>query len=159
MEDVLSRSVTVAVPSVSGIVRIVLALVVAVVLLAVGVRIGLALLSPGTAAEFADDGRLQQVVTVTDTFVGRVVSDDGTYLRLRGPAVVRDASSSSQGQLIVQLLVADPFDLDGEILVARSEVILVGNVLVGSGLETAYRQATGELPAPTPVPTAAPTSQ
>jgi len=154
----LSRSVTLAVPSASGLVRTILTIAVALALVAIGVRLGFGLLSPGPAAEFAQDGRLQQVVTTTNTFVGQVVSDDGTYLRLRGPAIVRDASSDADSQLIVQLLVADPFDLDGEILVVRSEVVLIGNVLAGSGLETAYRQATGELPQPTSGPTPAPTS-
>jgi len=154
----LSRSVTVAVPTASGLIRTILALAVGTALVLAGARLGLALLSPGPAAEFALDGRLQQVVTTTNTFVGQVVSDDGTYLRLRGPAIVRDASGDGSSQLIVQLLRVDPYDLDGEILVMRSEVILVGNVLAGSGLETAYRQATGDLPAPTSGPTVAPTS-
>jgi hypothetical protein len=155
----LNRSVTVALPSVSGVVRTILVIAVALALLAVGVRLGLAVLSPGPAADFGRGAPLQQVVTTTSTFVGQVVSDDGTYLRLHGPAIVRDASSAGSSQLIVQLLVADPFDLNGDILIPRSQVILIGNVASSSGLETAYRQATGELPAPTPGPTAAPTSR
>lgn len=153
----MSRSVTVSLPSVSGIVRTVVLVVAALVLLAVGIRVGIGLLSPGPAADFGRDTGLQQVLTTANTFVGRVVSDDGTYVRLAGPAIVRDASSSGSSQLVVQLLTVDPFDLDGDILIPRSQVVLVGNVTAGSGLETAYRQATGELPTPTLGPTPTPT--
>ena len=154
----MSRSVTVALPSTSGLARTAGLVIVALVLVALGIRVGLAALSPGPAAEFGRGVTLQQIVTPSNTFVGHIVGDDGTYVRLANPAIVRDASNTGSSQLIVQLLVVNPFDLKGDILVPRAQVVLIGNVEAGSGLEKAYRQAKGELPQESlaPAPSATP---
>jgi len=147
----VSRSVTLPIPTAGRLLRLLVGIVAVAAVVGIGVRLGLWFVLPGPAAEFAAAG-LQQVQTAGGTYVGRVVADDGTYLRIAAPAIVRPESAES-GRLIVQLLTADPFDLGGDVLVPRAQVLLIGNVSAGSGLETAYRQAIGELPpAPTPTP-------
>jgi hypothetical protein len=151
----VSRSVTLPIPTAGRLVRVLVGVLIVAAMVGVGVRVGLWIVSPGPAAEFAAGG-LQQVQTAGGTYVGRIVADDGTYVRIAAPAIVRPESAES-GRLLVQLLTADPFDLGGDILVPRTQVLLIGNVTAGSGLETAYRQAIGELPpAPTPTPKSSP---
>src|SRR5262245_44963867 len=141
---------TVAIPSPRRLARIVGTVLVVAVVLAIGVRLGTWAVSPGPAAELARSHALQQIVTSGGTYLGHVVGDDGTYVRIARPAIVRPEQSTSN--LVVQLLAVDPYDLNGDILMPRSSILLIGNVAAGSGLETAYRQATGELPQPTPAP-------
>lgn len=147
----MSRSVTLALPPARQALRFLVALVAVVAIVLVGARIGAALISPGPAAEFGRGDSLQEVQTAGGTYVGVIVADDGRYLRLVGAAIVRPESSTSE-RLIVQMLTSSPFDLDGTVLIAREQVLFIGNVRPQSGLETAYRQATGELPQPTAAP-------
>ncbi|MCI0583584.1 MAG: hypothetical protein L0227_11975 [Chloroflexi bacterium] len=150
----MSRSVTVPIPGVARVGRVLLVLVAAAVIALVGIRAGLWLVSPGPAAELTADG-LAQIQTTSATYVGRIVDDDGAYLRVADPAIIRPESGEPDARLLVQLLTAEPFNVAGEILIGREQVVLVGAVAAGSGLETAYRQATGDLPQPTN-PTPAP---
>jgi hypothetical protein len=119
----------------------------------VGFRIGSSLVSGGPVVQLSAGAPVQQIRTSTDVYLGKVVSADGDYLRLAGPAILRQQQPQPSGgtsQLIVIRLTADPFDVDGDLLIDRQDVVSVGNVVRDSGLERAYRQAIGDLPAPSP---------
>jgi hypothetical protein len=143
---------TVSLPPSATIVRIVVGLVIVVALAFVGYRVGVALTSKGPVLDLTAATPVQQVRTSTDIYLGKVVSLDGDYLRLAGPAVVREQPqpSGQAPQLIVIRLTADPFNIDGDLLIGRQDVVSIANVARDSGLERAYRQAIGDLPASSP---------
>jgi hypothetical protein len=151
----VSRSLTVSVPPLRRIGQVLLALALAAALLYLGLRIGRELTQPGPAARFAVPGALQELQLADGSvYVGRIVADEDDYLRLAGAAIVRpeQAQAGQAGRLLVVLVSADPQDIAGDLLIPRDQVLYVGNVAPNSGLETAYRQATGELPQPSPAP-------
>ncbi len=157
----MSRSLTVRVPSARGILLGVLAVVAAIVLVGLGIRVGVAFVVGGPSAQLARGFALQEVHLVNGTvYVGHLVSDDGGFLRLADPAVVRQQTATQTGdqaaapQFVVQALFTDPFDLSGDITVPQAQVVLVGNVSADSSLGRAYSQAfQGGTPQPTPSPT------
>lgn len=152
----MSRSLTVPVPPASRVVRWVAAVVLVVVLLVAGIRLGAILTARDPLLALADAAPVQQVQTVNGVYLGRIVAVDGDYIRLYAPAVVRETDGEGQEapQMIVIQLGRQPFDLGGDVLIPRAQVLLVGNVAGSSALEVAYRQAIGDLPQPTPAPSA-----
>ena len=149
----MSRTLTVRLPSATTLARLALAVVAAVAILAVGAFAGSRLLSPGEASRFARAGYLQEIRLVDGTvIVGQLQDDTGGYLRVAGAAEVRAGSGTQAGTMIVQVIATDPVDATGDMLIADGQVVAIMNVASGSGLETAYRQATGQIPAPTPAP-------
>ena len=156
----MSRSLTVAVPPPAQIARAIVAIVAAVLIVIVGLRIGGALLGPGGAKALSAGGALQEIHTTQGVYVGQVVAEDESYITLRTPAIVREEpaadGATGSGRILVILLAADPYFVAGDVVLPRDQVVLVGNVMTGSPLETAYRQATGELPAPSAAPSSAP---
>lgn len=145
----MSRSLTVSLPPAGTLVRIVVGLVIVIVLAFIGYRAGTALTSRGPILDLASAAPLQQVRTTSDVYLGKIVSIDDNYVRLVGPAVVREsAEASSQAPRIVIIrLTSDPFNVDGDLLISRQDIQSVANVVRDSGLEKAYRQAIGDLPA------------
>jgi hypothetical protein len=151
----VSRSLTVSVPSARRIGQVLLAIALAIALLYLGLRIGRALTEGGPAARFAAPGALQEIQLADGSFyLGRIVADEDDYVRLAGAAIVRSDQAQGGGgsRLIVQLVVAEPQSIAGDLLVPREQILYIGNVAANSGLETAYRQATGELPQPSAPP-------
>ena len=155
----MSRSLTVAVPSPARMAKAVLAIAVGVLMVVVGLRIGGALLGSGAAKSLAAGAALQEVHTTQGVYVGQVVAEDEGYLTLRTPAIVREEQGSegtASGRILVILLASEPYYVAGDVVLRRDQVVLVGNVAAGSPLDTAYRQATGELPPPTSAPSSSP---
>ncbi len=151
----MSRSLTVSLPPMVRVVQVIVALVVAVGLVYLGLRIGSALTAPAPAEGLSGGAALQEVHTTQGVYLGKVAAEDGSYLRLASPAVVREEQAQGGGQsgrVLVILLAAEPYYVSGDILIPTSQVVLVGNVIPGSPLDTAYRQARGELPPPAATP-------
>ena len=150
----MSRSLTVSLPPAGTLVRVVAGLVIVVVLAFVGYRAGVALTSRGPILDLASAAPLQQVRTTSDVYLGKIVSIDDNYVRLVGPAVVRQSpqASAQAPQIVVIRMTADPFDIDGDLLISRQDIQSIANVVRDSGLEKAYRQAIGDLPAPSASP-------
>lgn len=151
----MTRSLTVSLPSPGTLVRIVVGLVIVAVLAFVGYRLGATLTSRGPILDLASAAPLQQVRTTNDIYLGKIVSVDDDYVRLVGPAVVRESpqASAQAAQIVVIRMTADPFNIDGDLLISRSDIQSVANVVRDSGLEKAYRQAIGDLPTgPSPSP-------
>jgi hypothetical protein len=128
-----------------------LVLVVVAAIIAAGAFVGTRLTSGTETRRFAQADHLQEIrLTDGTVVVGHFEDDAGGYMRIGGAAEVRAGSGAQAGAMIVQLIVADPVDATGEMLVPTGQIVSIMNVTSGSGLETAYRQATGEIPAPTP---------
>ena len=53
---------------------------------------------------------------------------------------------------LVQTLAVDPYALDGDVVIPLDQVVLVGTVVAGSGLEGAYLQAIDSSPGSSPAP-------
>lgn len=156
----MNRSLTVAVPSSAQIVKAILGIGIAVLIVFVGLRLGGSLLGPAGAQALSTGSGLQEIHTTQGVYVGQLVKEDDSYLSLRTPAVVREAQDadggSGSGRILVILLASEPYYIAGDVVLPRDQVILVGNVTPGSPLDTAYRQATGELPPPSSTPSSAP---
>jgi hypothetical protein len=156
----LSRSLTVALPSPARVAKAVVAIAAAVLIVIVGLRIGGSLLGPAAAKALSAGGALQEIHTTQGLYVGQVVAEDESYISLRTPAVVREEQATDggtpSGRILVILLASEPYYVAGDVVLPRNQVVLVGNVTPGSPLDTAYRQATGELPAPSATPSSAP---
>jgi hypothetical protein len=144
----------VSLPPAARIAQVLAAAVIVVAVLLLGIRAWFALTAPSAAAQLAQAAPLQQVQTTSNLYLGKVIGDDAGYLRVAGPAVVREgpAASGQASQVLVILLSAQPFDVQGDLLIARDSVVAVGNVARDSGLERAYRQAIGDLASPTATP-------
>lgn len=153
----MSRTLTVHLPSATQLVRGALAVLVVLAVIGGGALVGSRLTTAGEARSFAQSGRLQEVrLADGSVIVGFLDDDAGGYLRLSGAAEVRAGTGSQAGATIVQVIGTDPVDATGDMLISNGQVVAIMNVAAGSGLETAYRQATGQIPAPTAGPTQAP---
>jgi hypothetical protein len=155
----MSRSLTLRVPSARQIGLALAGIVVAIVVLAVGVRLGASLLSPSTVIGLAREGELHQVQVLGGAvYLGRIVGDDGSTIRLARPAVVRQeanpaASPGAEGpRIIVQSLATDPYGIAADIVIPLDNVTLVGVVQPTSSLAGAYNQAMGVTPPPAASP-------
>jgi hypothetical protein len=151
----MTRSLTLRVPSLRQIVLAVAGIAVAVVLLTVGIRLGASLLSPTAVNGLAREGELHEIQVLGGAvYLGRIVSDDGTSIRLSRPAVVRQeaepAASPGAGgpRIVVQSLATDPYGIAADIIIPLDNVTLVGVVQPTSSLGVAYSQAMGLTPAP-----------
>jgi hypothetical protein len=157
--DAMSRTLTVRLPNAIQLARGFLILVAAIAIIAAGAFVASRLTSAGAVRGFAQSGRLQEIrLTDGTVVVGQIESDAGGYLTIDGAAEVRAGSGTQAGATIVQMITADPVDAGGEMLIADGQIVAIMNVTTGSGLETAYRQATGQLPAPSPAPSARPSA-
>jgi len=140
----VTRSLTLKLPTLRRVGYWLASLVVAAALLALGVRIGLALFGPGEAASLG--GQLQEVQTTGGTYVGRIASDNGHYVRLSQPAIVRAqpaASAEGGSQFVVQMLATEPFGIAGDLVINRDQIIFMGRVASDSDLASAYREVSG----------------
>ena len=129
--------------------RVALYAAIAVALVAIvwiGSVVGSSMFGRGPAGHLVGGGLAEIHMADGTLYLGEIVSERDGFLQISGAAVViPDAGSSgSASQLLVQLLTGDPYALGGDILIASDHVTLVGAVIPGSGLEKAYRQATGE---------------
>jgi hypothetical protein len=155
----MSRSLTLSVPSPRRIVLTVVGVLLAIAVLAVGVRLGASVLSPSPVMGLAAEGDLHQIQVLGGAvYLGRIVEDDGGTLRLSRPAVVRQeqapaASQGTQGpRTVVQSLATDPYGIAADILIPLDKVTLVGVVQPSSSLGRAYGEAMGLTPAQAPSP-------
>jgi hypothetical protein len=155
----MSRSLTLPVPSLRQVGLTVGAVVVALIVLIVGIRLGAALLSPSPVRGLAAEGDLHQVQLVGGAvYLGSIVADDGATLRLTRPALVRQeqapAASGTTGgaRIVVQSLATDPYDIAADILIPLDKVTLIGVVQPSSSLGQAYGEAMGLTPAPSAAP-------
>jgi hypothetical protein len=157
----MSRSLTLSVPSPRQIALTIVGVVAAIALLIVGVRIGTSILSPSPIMGLAAEGSLHEVQVVGGAvYLGTIVKDDGSTLRLARPAVIRQeaasaASPGAQGpRIIVQSLATDPYGIAADILIPLEQVATVGVVQPSSSLGRAYSEAMGltQAPAPSPSP-------
>jgi len=133
--------------------------VIAVGIVLLGLRIGQEVTRRPETLQLAAAGPLQAVYLANGTaYLGAIVADDGTYLRLAGGAVIRSRAqpSASSSVLEIQLLASAPFNLDGDVLVPKAQVALIANVVVGSEVANAYIQAAGAAPAPSPAASPSP---
>ncbi len=151
----MSRSLTLPVPSLRQAVLVVGGLLLAIVVLAVGIRLGGSLLSPSPVMRLAGEGQLHEVQVLGGAaYLGTIVADDGSTLRLARPAVIRQeqtpaASQGDQGpRIVVQSLSTDPFGIAADILIPIQQVTMVGVVQPSSSIYQAYGQAIGLTPAP-----------
>jgi hypothetical protein len=151
----MSRSLTLRVPSARQVGIALAGIVVAVVVLAVGVRLGASLLSPSTVTGLAREGELHEVQVLGGAvYLGRIVGEDGSVIRLARPAVVRTeanpaASPGAEGpRIIVQNLATDPYGIAADIVIPIENVTLVGVVQPTSSLARAYGEAMGITPPP-----------
>jgi hypothetical protein len=91
-------------------------------------------------------------------YLGKIVGDDGSTLRLARPAVIRQegtpaASPGAAGpRIIVQSLATDPYGIAADILIPLDQVTLIGVVHPSSSLGQAYAEAMGLTSAPTASP-------
>jgi hypothetical protein len=155
----MSPTLTVRLPNAVQLARGFLALVAAIAIIAAGVFVASRLTSVGEVRGFAQSGHLQEIRLADGTVVvGQIENDAGGYLTIDGAAEVRAGSGAQAGATIVQMISADPVDAGGEMLIPDGQIVAIMNVTTGSGLETAYRQATGQLPAPSPAPSAIPSA-
>jgi hypothetical protein len=149
----MSHTVTVRLPSLAQVVRVVVGAIVVIVVIGLGLLAWSQLNPASEPRSFAQAGRLQEITLVNGTVVvGQLKDDAGGYLRVSGAAEVSAGTGDQAGAMVVKMIATDPTDADGEVLISVSQVVTIMNVLPGSGLETAYRQASGELPQPTTSP-------
>jgi hypothetical protein len=156
----MSRSLTVPVPPLRHIGLVVLSIVVAVVVVFVVARLTASVLSPSPVMDLAAEGGLHEIQVLGGAvYVGSIVSDDGSMLRVARPAIVRqepapDASPGAQGRVIVQSLTTDPFGIAADIVIPLDKVTFVGVLQPSSSLGAAYAEAIGltQPPAATPSP-------
>jgi len=155
----MSRSLTLPVPSSRQLGLAVAIVIGAIVVVLAGIKIGAVLTSPSEVMGLVAGGELHEVQVLGGAvYLGRIVDEDGTTLRLSRPAVVRQqqapaASPGSQGPLvIVQSLVTDPYDVGSDIVIPLENVTLIGVVEPSSALARAYGEAMGLIPAPSPSP-------
>lgn len=150
----MTRSFTLRVPSARQLILAVAGLGLALVVVLVGVRLGASLLSPSPIMGLAGQGELQQVQLLGGAvYLGRIVDNDGSTVRLARPAIVRQeqapAPSGAQGpRIVVQSLATDPYAIAGDILIPLDSVALIGVVQPSSSLGRAYGEAMGLSPAP-----------
>ena len=157
----MSRSLTLSVPSPRQVILAIVGIVAAIALLIVGVRLGASLLSPSPIMGLAAEGSLHEVQVLGGAvYLGTIVKDDGSTLRLARPAVIRQegtptASAGAQGpRIIVQSLATDPYGIAADILIPLGQVATIGVVQPSSSLGRAYGEAMGltQPPAPSPSP-------
>jgi hypothetical protein len=155
----MSRSLTLSVPSLRQIALAVGGVLAAMALLFVGVRLGASLLSPSPVMGLAAEGEIHEVQLLGGTvYLGRIVGDDRSILRLARPAAVRQeqgpaASQSAQGpRIIVQSLATDPYGIAADILIPLDQVGFIGVVQPSSSLGQAYGEAMGLTSAPAASP-------
>lgn len=125
----------------------------AVVVIAVGVAAGVFLTrGAGGLERIADEGQLVEIhIGTGDILLGifEGEADGFVHLSLAATITTEPAASGEPPAFRVRLLGVDPYDLEGDVLIAREQVLLAGPVAAGSPLEDAYRQALGE-PIPSP---------
>lgn len=140
---------------------IVLGIVVALALIFVVARLTASILAPSPVMRVVADGDLHEVQVLGGTiYLGAVVADDGSALRIARPAVIRaepDPSASGNGanssRIVVQSLATDPYGIAADIVVPLSNVTFVGVVQPTSSLGQAYSEAMGTtIPAPSASP-------
>ena len=134
---------------------------VTVLVIVAGIRIGQEATRTPAPLQLAAGGPLQAVYLANGSiYLGAIVGDDGTYLRLAGGAVVhsRPAPSGGNPVLAVDVLTATPFNLGSDVLIPRAQVALIANVIVGSDIANAYVEASGVQPVPSASPGASPDS-
>lgn len=155
----MSRSLTLPVPSLRQVALTVGTVVVAILVLVLGIRLGSSLLSPSPIMGLAAEGELHQVQLLGGAaYLGRIVEDDGSTIRLARPAVIRQeqapAASGSAGgpRIVVQSLTTDPYGIAADILIPLDQVTVIGVVQPTSSLGQAYGEAMGLTPAATPSP-------
>lgn len=151
-------SVTVRLPSPRRVIWSVLTFVAVGALLMIGITVGNRLFAADPIQRLTVQGAIQQVGLRTGAvYVGRVIGADGGYVRVADPAIIRqtgaDSSASAAPRLVVEGLTAEPYDVAGELVIPVESIEWAAAVRPGSGLEAAYRQAVGQLPA---VPVASP---
>ena len=159
----MSRSLTLPVPSTRQIALAVGAVLVAIAVVFVGIRLGTSLLTPSPVMGLAAEGDIHEVQLLGGAvYLGKIVGDDGSALRLARPAVVRQeaaaaaspgASPGAQGpRVIVQSLATDPYGIAADILIPLDQVTLIGVVEPSSSLGKAYGEAMGLISAPATSP-------
>ena len=155
----MSRSLTLRVPSLRQIVLTVVGILLVLVLVIVGVRLGASLLSPSPVMGLAAEGSLHQVQVLGGAaYLGTILEDDGSTIRLARPAVIRQeqapaASAGAEGpRIVVKSLTTDPYGIAADILIPLDQVTLIGVVQPTSSLAQAYGEAMGLTPAPAPSP-------
>jgi hypothetical protein len=155
----MSRSLTLPVPSVRQVALTVGTVVLAIILLILGIRLGATLLAPSPVMELAAGGDLHQVQLLGGVvYLGTIAGDDRATLRLTRPALVRQeqapAASGTTGgpRIVVQSLATDPYGIAADVLIPLDKVLLIGVVQPTSSLGQAYGEAMGLTPAPSAAP-------
>ena len=140
---------------------VVLGIVVAVIVVFGVARLTASILSPSPVMDLASEGELHEVQLLGGAvYVGTIVTDDGSMLRIARPAIVRQeqapaASPGTEGpRVIVQSLTTDPFGIAADIVIPLDQVAFVGVLQPSSSLAVAYSEAVGltQPPAATPSP-------
>jgi hypothetical protein len=157
----MSRSLTLPVPSLRTVVLAVVGIAVAIAVIFGVARLTASILSPSPVMDLAAEGGLHEVqVLGGSVYLGTIVTDDGSMLRLARPAIVRqeqvpEASPGTQGsRVIVQSLTTDPFGIAADIVIPLEVVTFIGVLEPSSSLAVAYGEAMGptQPPAATPSP-------
>jgi hypothetical protein len=157
----MSRSLTLPVPSLRTVALTVVGIAAAIAVVVVVARLTASILSPSPVMDLASEGGLHEIQLLGGAvYVGTIVTDDGSMLRVARPAIVRQeqvpaASPGAQGpRVIVQSLTTDPFGIAADIVIPLDQVIFVGVLQPTSSLGSAYSEAVGltQAPAPSPSP-------
>lgn len=148
-----SRSIS---PRAGRLAILVAAIIAAIVVVIVGIRVGQGMNQRPETLQLAGAGPLQAVYLANGSvYLGAIVGDDGTDLRLAGGAVIRahPGASGEPGVLAVDLLTVTPFNLVGDVLIPKAQIALIANVQPGSDVANAYLRAAGAGgPGPSPSP-------
>lgn len=153
----MPSSITLSMPSARRILTVTGGVIGIVALLLIGIAIGTRILAPDPVGGLAATGGVQQVrVNGGAVYVGVVTKSGDGYIRIGNPATIRqgpaaDGASPGPG-LVVEALTIEPYDIAGDLVVPIDSIEWAASVRPGSGLETAYRQATGAAPAPSASP-------
>ena len=157
----MSRSLTISVPSLRRLGLLAVGIVVAIAIVYVVARVTASILSPSPVMGLAAEGGIHEVQVLGGVvYLGTIVKDDGSTLRLARPALVRQeqapaASPEAEGpRIVVQSLATDPYGIAADILIRLDQVTLIGVVRPSSSLGQAYNEAMGlaQPPAVSPSP-------
>jgi hypothetical protein len=151
------NSITLSLPPAKGVLTVIGAVIGFVALMLIGIAIGTRILAPDPVTGLTAAGGVQQVrVNGGAVYLGAVTRSGDAYIRIGAPATIRQnptASGASPGPgLVVEALTIEPYDIAGDLVIPIDSIEWVSAVRPGSGLEAAYRQATGTTPAPSASP-------
>lgn len=92
------------------------------------------------------EGELQQLQTTLGTYVGRMSEAGRGFLVLSDPVVVtrQNGGDGQADEFFATPLTADPYGIDGPIVISEMQIIHAADVALDSSLADAYQAAMTE---------------